>query len=162
MTKTHKLTWFFQVVEKEAGYSSDDLHSNSPPISSQSDTVQDKIFSRNDDDVDIESSLTSDIQSSHPIQGVPNDVGLFGDITEKLREICISMGIDHFRNKANENPETKREHSGVGHFLNPSVFTRVLPNGEAVTRDWLVYSPSTTSVFRFPCILFSSNRSIKL
>ena len=63
LTKTHKLTSFFQVVEKEAGHSSDDLHSNSPPISSQSDTVQDKIFSRDDDDNDIESSLTSDIQS---------------------------------------------------------------------------------------------------
>ena len=105
MTKIHKLTSFFQVVETEAGHSSDDLHSNSPPISSQSDTVQEKIFSRDDDDV--ESSLTSDIQSSHPIQGEPNDVGLFGNITEKLREICISMGIDNFRNKANEYPETK-------------------------------------------------------
>ena len=52
MTKTHKLTSFFQVVEKEARHSSDDLHSNSPPISSQSDTVQDKIFSRDDDDDD--------------------------------------------------------------------------------------------------------------
>ena len=64
MTKTQKLTLFFQVVEKEAGHSSDDLHSNSPPISSQSDTVQDKIFSRDsddDDDDDRESSLTLDI-----------------------------------------------------------------------------------------------------
>ena len=68
MTKTNKLTSFFQVVEKEAGYSSDDLHSNSPPISFQSNIAQDKIFSRDDDDDDdIESSLTSDIQSSHPI-----------------------------------------------------------------------------------------------
>ena len=111
MTK-HKLTSFFQVVEKEAGHNSDNLHRNSPPISSQSDTVQDKICSRDDDD-DIEFSLTSDIQSSHPIQGVTNDVGLFGNITEKLREVCISMGLYHFRNKANEYSETKREYSLV-------------------------------------------------
>ena len=51
-TKTHKLTSFFQVVEKEAGHSSDDLHSNSPSISSQSNTVQNKNFSRDDDDDD--------------------------------------------------------------------------------------------------------------
>ena len=47
-------------------------------------------------------------------------------------------------------------------FLNPSAFTCVLPNGEVVTRDWLVYSPFKTSVFCFPYILFSSDRSIKL
>ena len=57
---------FFQVVEKEAAQSSDDLYSNSPPISSQSDTVQEKIFSGDDDD--IESLFTSDIQSSHLIK----------------------------------------------------------------------------------------------
>ena len=54
LTKSHKLTSFFQVVEKEAGHSSDDLHSNSPPISSQSDIAQDKIFSCDDDNDDIE------------------------------------------------------------------------------------------------------------
>ena len=30
LTKTYKLTLFFQVVEKEAGHISDNLHSNSP------------------------------------------------------------------------------------------------------------------------------------
>ena len=143
------------------------MHSDSPPIPSLSNTVQDNIFSRDDnydddDDDDIEASFTSDIQSSHSIQGEPNDVGLFGNITEKLREVCTNMSIDHFRNKANEYPETKRDYSGENRFLNPSAFTCVLPNGEVVTRDWLVYSPSKTSVFCFPCMLFSSDRSIKL
>ena len=65
LTKTYKLTSFFQVVEKEAGRGVDDLHSNFS-ISYQSDTVQDKIFNHDNGD-DIKSSLTSDIQSSHPI-----------------------------------------------------------------------------------------------
>ena len=164
LTNTYKLISFFQVAEKEAGQSSDDLYRNSPPIFSQSNTVQDKIFSSdgNDDDDDIESSLTSDIQSSHPIQGVPNDVNLFGNITEKLREVCISIGIDHFRNKANTYPETKREYSGVKRFLNSSAFTYVLLNREVATHGWLVYSPSKTSVFCFQCISFSLVRSMKL
>ena len=51
LTKTHKLTSFFQVVEKEAEHSSGDLHSNSPPISFYLDTVQDKIFSHDDNDM---------------------------------------------------------------------------------------------------------------
>ena len=50
----------------------------------------------------------------------------------------------------------------MNRFLNPKAFTCVLPNGEVVTRDWLVYPPSKTSVFCFPCILFSSERNIKL
>ena len=79
-----------------------------------------------------------------------------------MREVCISMGIDHFRNKANEYSERKRKYSEVNRFLNPSAFTCVLPNEEIVTSDWLVYSPSKTSVFCSPCILFSSDRSIKL
>ena len=50
----------------------------------------------------------------------------------------------------------------MNRFLYPSAFTYVLPNGEVVTRDWQVYSPSKTTVFCFQCILFSSDRSIKL
>ena len=74
------------------------MHSNSPPISSQSDTLQEKIFScdDNDDDDDMESSLTLDIQSLHPIQGVSNDVALFCNVTEKFRKACISMSMDYF------------------------------------------------------------------
>ena len=76
------------------------MHGYSPPISFQSDTVQEKIFSPDDDDdEDMESSLTLEIQSSHPIKGVPHNVGLFGNKTEKFREACISMSIDYFRNK---------------------------------------------------------------
>ena len=72
------------------------------------------------------------------------------------------MSTDHFRNKANEYPETKREYSGANRFLIPCAFTCVLSNGEEVTRDWLVYSQSKINKFCFPCILFSSDRSIKL
>ena len=42
LTKTHKLTSFFQVVQKKAEHSSNDVHSNSPPISFQSDTAKTK------------------------------------------------------------------------------------------------------------------------
>lgn len=33
-------------------------------------------------------------------------------------------------------------------------FHRVLPNGEKVKRDWLIYSPSANAVFCFVCRLF--------
>ncbi|XP_076031379.1 zinc finger MYM-type protein 5-like isoform X2 [Oratosquilla oratoria] len=156
LAKTHKLTSYFQVVDKDVGSSSGDLDDQSP-ISPPSDTVQSKVIG--DDD---ESTATKEVQSSVSNEAVPNDVGLFGHITRNLREVCISMGTDHSRNLANDYPKTKREYSGVNRFLNPSAFTRVLPNGEVVSRDWLVYSPAKTCVFCFSCILFSSDRSIKL
>lgn len=157
LAKTHKLTSYFQVVDKDVGSSSGDHDDQSRPICPPSDTVQSKVIG----DDDKESTATK-VQSSVSNEAVPNDVGLFGNITENLREVCISMGTDHFRNLANDYPKTKREYSGVNRFLNPSAFTRVLPNGEVVSRDWLVYSPAKTCVFCFPCILFSSDRSIKL
>ncbi|XP_076044835.1 uncharacterized protein LOC143027430 [Oratosquilla oratoria] len=120
------------------------------------------LLAGSDGDDDKESTATKEVQSSVSNEAVPSDVGLFGNITENLREVCISMGTDHFRILANDYPKTKREYSGVNRFLNPSAFTRVLPNGEVVSRDWLVYSPGKTCVFCFPCILFSSDRSIKL
>ncbi|XP_068203625.1 zinc finger MYM-type protein 5-like [Palaemon carinicauda] len=128
LVKTHKLTSYFQVVDKDIGSSTGDLEDQSPPISPPSDTVQSKVIV----DDDKESTATKEFQST-----------------------------DHFRNLANDYPKIKREYSGVNRFLNPSTFTRVLPNGEAVSRDWLVYSPAKTCIFCFPCILFSSDRSIK-
>nr|XP_047143655.1 uncharacterized protein LOC124817511 [Hydra vulgaris] len=53
---------------------------------------------------------------------IPNVVGGFGDITDHVRNMCISLGTIHFRNLADSYPETKREYSGVNCFLNYSVF----------------------------------------
>ncbi|XP_065654805.1 uncharacterized protein LOC136081420 [Hydra vulgaris] len=90
---------------------------------------------------------------------IPNDSWSFGDITDHVRNMCISLGTIRFRNLEDSYPEAKREYSGVNRFLNSSVFKRVLPNGDIVDCDWLVYSPAKTCVFCFPCILFSSDRS---
>ncbi|XP_068229366.1 uncharacterized protein [Palaemon carinicauda] len=158
LAKTHKLTSYFQVVDKDVGSRSGDLDDQSPPISPPSDTVQSKDIV----DDDKESTPTKEVQSSVSNEAVPNNVRLFGNITENLPEVCINMGTDHFRNLANDYPKTERKYSGVNRFLNPSAFTLVLPNGEVVSRDWLVYSPAKTCVFCFQCILFSSDRSIKL
>ncbi|XP_047139006.1 uncharacterized protein LOC124814940 [Hydra vulgaris] len=90
---------------------------------------------------------------------IPNDIGNFDDIKDHVRNMCITLRTIHFRNLADSYPETKRKYSGVNRFLNYSVFIRVLPNGDIVDLDWLVYSPAKTCVFCFPCILFSSDRS---
>ena len=46
--------------------------------------------------------------------------------------------------------------SGPCRKLNDTAFTALSPNGEKVTRNWLIYSPSTGCLFCFVCKLFSS------
>ncbi|XP_065664507.1 zinc finger MYM-type protein 1-like [Hydra vulgaris] len=45
-----------------------------------------------------------------------------------------------------------------GRRFNTSFYTRVLANGEEVSRSWLVYSIQNNSVFCFCCIIFSSRK----
>jgi len=108
----------------------------------------------------VEAGLADTVEGrAKPTSGtISNDVGLLGDTTDHLREMCISFGASHFRNLADSYPETKRDYSGVNRFLNSSAFKRVLPNGELTERDWLLYSPAKPCVSCFPCILFSSDR----
>ena len=120
LAKTHKLTSFFQVADNDVGTSSGDIgdiHDQSPPISPtpENDVTGD----------DKESAATKEVSNEY----VPKDVGLFGNLTETLRETCVRMGTDHFRNVANDYPETKRDFSGVNRCLNPSAFKKLLPNG---------------------------------
>ena len=88
---------------------------------------------------------------------------LFGNVTETLREICVTIRT-HFRNVANDYPETKREFSGVNPCLNPSAFKQILPNGKQVNRDnRLAYSTAKTLhlILFFPCLFFFSSDSDK-
>ncbi|XP_065645337.1 zinc finger MYM-type protein 1-like [Hydra vulgaris] len=54
---------------------------------------------------------------------------------------------------------SERLSCGRKRFLSKSCFRRELHNGEFVNREWLLYSPSTGSVFCFACTLFSSKHS---
>ena len=44
-------------------------------------------------------------------------------------------------------------------YARKKYFVRKLTNGEIVTRDWLLYSPSTGKVFCYVCRLFGINNA---
>ena len=44
-------------------------------------------------------------------------------------------------------------HDTKGRMLPDSIFTKTMPNGETVSRDWLVWSQSKHALFCFPCML---------
>lgn len=163
LKKTHKLTSFFPVLEKDAtGATATDDSPSISQVDRDGATATDDPLLLEEAPVGpaVEAGLAVTVEGRADTASVtiPNDVGLFGDITDHLREMCIGLGTSHFRNLADSYPETKRDYSGVNRFLNSSAFKRVLPNGEVASRDWLVYSPAKACVFCFPCILFSSDR----
>lgn len=51
--------------------------------------------------------------------------------------------------------ESKHGEALVRRRLTQKWFTKIKKNGESVVRDWLIYSPSSGSVFCFVCKLFS-------
>ncbi|XP_065676750.1 zinc finger MYM-type protein 5-like [Hydra vulgaris] len=157
LKKIPKINSFFTATNKVDA--TDNITLNSPPSSSTSQVGIDHKEEAAKIALELENTEKFEDRADTGSGTIPNDVGSFGDIKDHVRNMCISLGTIHFRNLADSYPETKREYSGVNCFLNSSVFKRVLPNGDIVDRDWLVYSPAKTCVFRFPCILFSSDRS---
>ena len=48
-----------------------------------------------------------------------------------------------------------------GRMLPDSIFTKTLPNGETVSRDWLVWSQSKHALFCFPCCLLNKHSTLE-
>ena len=71
--------------------------------------------------------------------------------------------IDHFtRNPPSQNLDkdlhkSARSYTSKTRYVQRKFFVRWLANEESVTRDWLVYSPSTGNVYCYVCKLFRSD-----
>ena len=88
---------------------------------------------------------------------LPSDPALWGPLTETLREEAIHRGPAAFHNRASRYPASVRE-SGLGcrtRSLTNDLFNCRLQNNEDVPREWLLYSPSTGSVYCHACKLLS-------
>ncbi len=90
-----------------------------------------------------------------------SDPALWEDFkSDSVRSILINRGAAAFHNRSSKYTSSLRD-SGLGgktrSLTNDLLHTR-LPNGQIVSREWLLYSPSTGQVFCFSCKLFSSKR----
>ena len=88
---------------------------------------------------------------------LPSDPALWGPLTESLREEAIHRGPAAFHNRATRYPASVRE-SGLGcrtRSLTNDLLNCRLQNNEVVPREWLLYSPSTGSVYCYACKLLS-------
>nr|XP_055031284.1 zinc finger MYM-type protein 5-like [Misgurnus anguillicaudatus] len=118
----------------------------SPPPPSQCQDDQTK--SKTDDD-------------DHLFWETNNDPALWGDIKrDSVKSILINRGAAAFHNRSSKYTSSVRD-SGLGgktRSLTNDLLNTRLPNGQIVSREWLLYSPSTGQVFCYSCKLFSSKR----
>lgn len=82
-------------------------------------------------------------------------------ISDVGKSILIGRGAAAFQNRSGSYPASVRDRAmgGVSRSFTNSLRNSSLPNGQSVSRQWLMYSPSTGCVFCFACKLFSSKHS---
>ena len=87
-----------------------------------------------------------------------NDIGLWDDISENIRNRWIAKGSEDCRNNCNNCPNSGMIHGNEGYrrYCSKSFFTRVHPlTGEFAERIWLCYSPLRGKVLCFACKLLT-------
>lgn len=76
---------------------------------------------------------------------------------ESDRNKYLDLGYSYFHNRNSNYEASVRHYNSQNRFLSPSLFERVMANGEKHDRKWLLYSNSTGNVFCYVCKLFSTN-----
>ncbi|XP_076831848.1 kinase suppressor of Ras 1-like isoform X2 [Brachyhypopomus gauderio] len=82
-------------------------------------------------------------------------------ITDQAKSILVSRGETAFQNRSAKYPASVRDRGigGTRRSFTNALLSCSLPNGQTVTRQWLLYSPSTGCVYCFACKLFSSKHN---
>lgn len=105
--------------------------------------------------------IKSQTDDGHLLWETNSDPALWGDIkNDSVRSILINRGVAAFHNRSSKYTSSLRD-SGLGgktRSLTNDLLHTHLPNGQIVSREWLLYSPSTGQVFCYSCKLFSSKR----
>lgn len=91
---------------------------------------------------------------------IPTDPALWGDLTELKRELVIAHGPATYHNRAAKYPASARDDTGnKTRFLTNDLLQCQLPNKQLVSREWLMYSPSTGMIYCFACKCLSSQQN---
>lgn len=74
-----------------------------------------------------------------------------------MRAYWIKIGHESCKNKDADVAASERQHKHQKRYFSKTLFKRKLTNGETQSREWLLYSPSTGTVFCFACKLFGDS-----
>lgn len=91
---------------------------------------------------------------------ISTDPAQWGDLTELKRELAIAKGPAAYHNRAPKYPASAQDDTGKKkRFLTNDLLQCQLPNKQLVSREQLIYSPSTGMIYCFACKLLSSQQN---
>ena len=81
-------------------------------------------------------------------------------VTDNLREYWALHGPTRcYNNDGRYSASKRKDAGGVSRMVTENMFKRILQNGDTVSREWLIYSPSIGCLFCFVCKLFGKSKS---
>lgn len=95
---------------------------------------------------------------SNQLDYTSTDPGCWGCIKEAAREYWIEKGPLICQNRNADFSASEKQYKHQKMSFSKSLFTRKLANGESVSREWMLYSPSKGCAFCFVCLLFSEKK----
>lgn len=109
------------------------------------------------DSTQISKSSNVSVSQQSDINFIVSDDPIEWKINDTTIEVLLHRGIN--QNKDCDFKNSKRDSGNKTRYLNKQIFSRKLQNGELISRDYLVYSKSTGSVFCASCRLFGSQKT---
>lgn len=103
------------------------------------------------------STVTTSMTAKAPAY-TSDDPGCWGEITDEARSYWIHKGPVSCQNRTASFAASERQYKHQKRSFSKSLFTKSLGNGEAVPREWLLYSPSKGAAFCFVCLLFQEKQ----
>ncbi|KAF7652124.1 hypothetical protein LDENG_00101180 [Lucifuga dentata] len=104
-----------------------------------------------------EDRVSAEGEGNAVLFSISSDPALWGNINEQVREAALLRGQSFFHNRSTKYPASARCVDSKTRFLGNDLSHYKLQNGETVSREWIVYSPSTGSISCFACKLYSSS-----
>nr|XP_054594250.1 uncharacterized protein LOC129161607 [Nothobranchius furzeri] len=135
-------------VEDAAGNATEDAVAPTPSTSTQSQTeLEGQQPARSEPNIQQEPPDPERVLRSYP-----SDPAKWCEIDERMREY---FALNHPSQNIGDISASQRKYRDINRCLTKEHFFRKKLNGETLSRKWLVYSPSTGTVFGFCCKLFS-------
>lgn len=81
--------------------------------------------------------------------------------SDKVKSILIRRGAAHFQNLCSKYPASLRDRTigGKARSFTNALLSCSLPNGQTVSRQWLLYSPPNGCIYCYSCKLFSTKHN---
>ena len=103
------------------------------------------------------SECSSSKSSSSLLPEYSGDIALWKNISKEVREYWSMKGPKECQNYDGDFAASERQFKDQSRKFSKHLLFRKHLSGEEIAREWIVYSPSTGSIFCFICVLFGDS-----